>query len=407
MAVPEQAVIEDPAKAAMEELAAEEAAAKALESPDGEAKEPKDDAEGTPEKETADTEPTLEETAAAADALAKKAVELGLPETATADEIQAVEESRQEEAKQARDEKIAKLKLKAESTDEEIKAAEDKSAKEDLEKEVGEYAVSNNLPIEEARKEVEAVRGIVSKYDNNPHKIAKAYKSSQAEYAKLKSENEALKTAAPKIIALTENEIMIANQVFSKEKVIEAYRTKYPEETEDMTESQILFSAKKEFEVEAIKAQSQAREQQKSAAETRKTEMLSALGAQDKKFEKGIKAMLDASGIDVILGDKEGRLAVDYARYIKGEHYEEREKQHAEELKAAKEKAFKTGQESVKAKSGPGGKGSSFSGKQSVSLSAAEKRRAIEMYGRVSDSDEDAYKSFIEVGLEEYRKEQK
>ena len=247
----------------------------------------------------------------------------------------------------------------------------------------------------------------MKKYSNNPVEIAKELKVTQDNHSRLVKDLKVAQNKAPEIVTLTEDQIAVGTKVYDKEDIIAKYTKLYPNDTEDMSDEQILFTAKKEFEVTILKEQGKQSQAEKDTATEIKKQLIANLGEADKEYASEIKEMLDNSSDARIIADKDGSFAKDCATFIKGQNVDALKVKHADEVKKAKSDGFKAGQESVRLKGGPVGTGNGFTGKAKKPLSTAESKRAWEAYGDDQTTQEEAEDAFRDVGLEQFRKENK
>ncbi len=143
-----------------------------------------------------------------AETLKAKAIELGLPEDATAEDIAAKEAEGGEEDEQKTFDKAdeqgrsdliieKEVDLEAETDEEkkkEIQATIDKwkgtkpeKKEEDLEAEIVSYAKDKDVSEDDAREVIEGRVAVSKKYDNDPKKLAHALRSLGSEYSKEKA----------------------------------------------------------------------------------------------------------------------------------------------------------------------------------------------------------------------------
>ena len=404
MPEPKAEVIVDPRQAALEEVQAEDKLEKeGLDKEEIEAKKtPAPKEEEPEEKSDEDSEKEEKEAAKVAEdaekALAKEAQELGLEKDATEEEIVTAREDKAEKESTERTEKAVKLGLKEDATDDEIKTADEKAQKDAFDVEVKELAETENVTLDQARKHLESVDGILKKYESNPKKLASAYRNQQAEFHKMQAENAQLKVATSKERILTADEFSVGNRVFSKSKVVENYKKAHPEETEDLEDPQVFLMAKPAFEAEVTKAYTEHERKMAAVASAKRIQLIDNLGEGDKKFVKEIKEVLDVYPDNLVV--KEGFNLKYIASVAKGEKYDEVQKNHKAALKAEFERGLKAGKEGARIKI-PGGE--SPKGKGKASLSDSEKSQARSMYAALTE--DEAYEAFKEVGLKEYREE--
>lgn len=348
-----------------------------------------------------------EEKAAAAEAEQKKADDDKLINTPD-DQLDDDGKARKAELVKARAEAA---KPKEETAEE--KAAREAKEKEDLDKEVKSYAQENSISEDEARTELEGIKGVMDKYKADPKALAKATLHIQRLYTKTQEDLKAAKEkAAPSVKEITEEMVIKAiddgkltakdkdgkDVKVSRENIIAAYREDNPDLTDDLPDESVLKLAAKDIKSSWEKEMAVHSERIVKEAADKKTKLLNDLSEADKQFIPEIKPLLDRFSPMKIV-DKDFSLA-DLVLWAKGKKYEA-------DTKAAEEKGYKRGLEEGKilgTKAPPGGKQPAK--KASRTLTDADKKRALEMYSSLAIPDEEKYQYYIEY-LEDEEKSKK
>lgn len=249
-------------------------------------------------EEDAATEAKAEE-----DRLTTKAGEL----KKTIDEVKEIEvgEKKQE------DDRIAKLAEEQSKTVEEIiqqesdsKKAQDEKTDEQKEQERLEVlAKEEGITVDEVKATEEKDLKVVENYDKDPMKIAKALRSENSAFSKLKDENEKLVEYKTEVEAqrLRYNEERIDDGIEKvREKVVAEYIRTHPQESEE--EEGVLFERAKVEVKSAMKAQTEAldKETEGKADEARKV-LIDSVPDEYKEFRSEIKEVLKSEGDQDVL----------------------------------------------------------------------------------------------------------
>lgn len=264
---------------------------------------------------------------------------------------------------------------------------------------IQDHAIKNGMTYSEAKEDIEATKAVLKNY-KTPEEIARALRSTQSEYSKLKSQVE--QKPKPQIFQRVSDGEFIARakQFYSvnekeKEKDVQAFRQRFPEHSELLTDGaiveQIIDRSLSGYRASAEKQES---ELVKKAAE-RREQLLTSVAETDKRFLPDVKKIIvDTSDAQVL---NEGFDIKDIVYWAKGQRYDP-------DIKAAEERGYTRGKEESKIlgmKTGTGGGGAPKSSKGSTDLTQAQQRRAVEMFP--DGTPEEAYKSFKEVHADDLK----
>jgi hypothetical protein len=263
------------------------------------------------------------------------------------------------------------------------------------EAEITDYAVKHSMTPAEAKADIEATKAVLKNY-KSPEEIARALRSTQSAYDKLKSEGT---KKQPQVFAPMSDEQFVqqANEHFTKEqeKHVEKYRQMFPKQSELMTDEAIIenivYRALGEYK---NWAKEKVGEVQKTA-EKRREEILANIPADDRKWLPGVKGILDATDSRTILD--EGFDVEDLLRHARGE-----KAGYQAAIKEAEERGYKRGLEAPKILGIKGIDGkTTVNTKTTTGLNSAQQARAVQMFPDLSP--EEAHKSFKEVYEEDLK----
>lgn len=283
----------------------------------------------------------------------------------------------------------------AEKPEEEGQAPEEKP-EELTEERINAWAVKHKMTVAEAKADLEATLAVMKNY-KSPEEIARALRSTQSEFSKLRDEAKKADEAAqpPVFQRMDERTFLAADRetvLANKEKIVEDYREKFPAKSELMTDDAIIeevaqarFKAYEQF---AVKKEGEL----KAQATSKRDQILNDIPEADKRWIPQIKETLTETSDAYILGkDFDVKHIIAHAR---GMNYHEDIKKATDEayqrgLKIGREDPKplgmkSTGSGAAKGKTGAGG-GSGWAGTEQ------QKRRAQEMF-----PDYDAEKAFSE-----------
>lgn len=305
------------------------------------------------------------------------------------DESQAGEQDKAkiEAEKKAKEE--ADLKAKEE--------ADKKAADEAFQKEAEEYAKENEISVEQAKQELESEIGIAKKYENDPRKLARAYRNIQTLYSKNETELKKIKSE-PEILA--EGEMVFRGKRYTKEQtraiLIDAYRKDHKEQSEAMDDDEVYQTAIDQLKKRGGELAKAEAERVKAEAIKRRTDYISGLSESDKKFADEVKEIIEMIPDHVVTNDNFS--IKDTVFWVKGKHYDDDLKS---AVKEAEERGYKRGVEERKiiGERPPVGGGAAPKKKEAGAdtLTPDEKERALEMYQSIGNkSDEEKYAMFAE-----------
>jgi len=284
--------------------------------------------------------------------------------------------------------------------------------KEDAEAEVSTYAEEHGITLDEAKEHFEHFAKILEKHGGDAKKLAQNYyhlqrRASQAddELKKLKEEQpvrEAEARLTPEVVIeqINAGQITSDGKALSREQIVEMFRTKYPDLTEDLDDERVVKLAAKDIRQHLLQVKSNQLTQLKSKATEKRAKLMQDLPETLKAMRPDIKAVLDKTP-DAIVSDERFNLA-DTINWARGKYFTD---QRIAEIKAQE---FKRGQESakilgVKQTGTPPATPSAKSGKFTYKLTAEQKEEAESMFQSVKDSmpKEEMYQEFYELYVKE------
>lgn len=294
----------------------------------------------------------------------------------TPEELEA--ESKAKEAAAAETTRLEKKAKELGKSVEEIKTLEtgEKAEQERLEK----VAKEEGKTIDEVKADEANDKKLVERHGNDPVKIARALRKEQSEYGKLKSEIEPLRKLKAQLEdrSLKINEERFnANMEKDRDKIIETYREKNPEEHSDLENlsDDAVFERAKVFIRKAIDARSKVTTDKLHAeAETKRVDLVKNLPEDYKDFIPEIKELLAECG-DNQVNDPEFDITY-LGNYARGKKYT------PAYVKSLEEAAYKRGVEQAKIIPKGGGARPTSGVKTTTTLTESQKSRAKEMYGR-------------------------
>ncbi len=306
------------------------------------------------------------------------------------------EEESEEEETGEEDVKLANQEAKS---DPETKEPEE----EDLDARITKLAEKNEITYAEAKDDIEKTDKMIEQFKNDPREMAKALRSKDREYDKLKNElskKEAVKE--PVFRKLSESQFLKAAKDKMNEdpdKYADLYREKYPARSERMSDEEIIEEvADKEW----MGYQRFSIEKEKeliTKARTVRDDFISGIVETDRKFIPEVKAILSQlQDVDILQKDWNP----DYIMMLaKGRAYDA-------DLKEAREGGLNAGKEDTKIlgmiKTG-GGKQKPVTKASSTKLNQAQKDQAESMFTADDGYEPDkAWKMFKETFEVELKK---
>ena len=277
----------------------------------------------------------------------------------------------------------------------------------DRDAQITEHAKLRDMTYAEAKEDIEKTETIVEQFKNDPKEMAKAMRSKDREYDKLKNEMDKIKVDKPPVFRkLSEEQFRHAckaNIEAEPDKFLDAYKKRYPAKSESLSEEAILeevmdlewngyntYATKKEAELTTV-------------AKKIRDDFIGNMSKEDRAFLPDVKVFLsELQDADIVGEDWDPQYLIDLA---KGRRYDA-------DIKAAKEGEYKRGKEETKIlgiKTGGGKQGPSKAGKEAPSgLSSDQKEKAEHMFS-LDDGypPEKAWKMFQETFEEELKKDPK
>jgi hypothetical protein len=324
--------------------------------------------------------------------LPERAKELGLPETATKEEVEAKE-------KEIADKKI-----------EEDKKLETQKKEEEFTKEAEDYAKEAKITVDAAREELKSRDAIREKYKDDQKQLAQANLHLQRLYTKTAEELKSLREALPAqqevtvdgvIKALDDGKFKVKGKAVTREMAIEAYRQNYPDITAEVDDEKVLRMAAKDMKSHIEAQQKDYLANLTVQAKEKKDKVLSELSDADKQFLPELKPILDNLNARQIMSDDFS--IGDLVLWAKGKKFEDA-------VKEAEERGFKRGSEQKKiiAEKAPEGTGSQKpkTGTKKA-LTKAQEERAIEMFDGLGLTNEqmfDNYRDYLKDEEEENKR---
>lgn len=281
--------------------------------------------------------------------------------------------------------------------------SEEEKQKE-LEAEVKSYASEHQVSEEDARKDLESIGKIAENSKHDTKTMAKNYLHLQRAKARTDEELKALKdtpvkTQPPTIKAVREaieaGELADSKGAkLTKDKVVEAYKEKYPEVTETADEDTIFRMACKDIQTYLEEREKGDLAEIKGKAQGKKAKLISSMSDADKKFLPEIQPLLDNYSDSHIMNEKFN--LDDMVLWAKGKTYDTA-------VKDADGRGFKRGTEArnivgeIK-KPGEGkAKTKDLGKKGTTALTDAQKKTAEEYFENDDIPLETKYKHYEEI----------
>lgn len=335
----------------------------------------------------------------------------GAPKEETAEEELSPEEKATQEAEEKRkeDERILAAKDEELKDDEKTRKAELLKSKEEadkkaLDEDVKAIAKEYEITEEEARQSLEHVSKLREKYKDNAKELAKANYFQQRFISKQTEELKALKSA-PAVKELNIENVIglldkgelktVKGDPITREMVIEAYRKANADTTETVDDETVLKMAAKDY-IKGHEARVKAHHSKmQSDATAKRSELIKSIPAEFlPEIEPIIKNTPDSAILD------KGFSIEDTIFWAKGKRFDQA-------VKEAEERGFKRGQEKPKILGEKPKDGGKPPVKKAVGLSAADKKRALEMFDGQDISDEKKFELFAEIKADEANSKKK
>ena len=261
--------------------------------------------------------------------------------------------------------------------------------------EVLEYSQRHSMTEAEATEDIAKTNTIIEQFKHDPKEMARALRSKDREYDKLKNETEKkLKETKPIFVALGEDDFRReAYKTMQKDldKYLIPYKERYPAKSEFVSDEALLEEI---LDRDWLTYKQYAGEQEgimRTQAEDKKKDVLATIPKEDSRFLPEIQEVLKHIPEADIL--KEGFDKNVLLYLVKGRNFDA-------EIKAAVERGYKRGKEGTSilgVKDTP--KSQKPSGPAKIhgsDLNTAQKERAVQMFGNNKEED-DCYRLFKET----------
>lgn len=261
------------------------------------------------------------------------------------------------------------------------------------------FAEKQKITFAEAKVELEAAQAVLSKYNNDPLEMARAYRSIQSAHDKLKAVADAPAATTP--VLLSQGQLKAEINAYAeqnKDSIIEKYRTTHPKRTEMMEDEAVLEWAKDDAEKNYQAKAEGVVTKIKTDAAAKRENLVNKIPQADARFAHDIKTALSrVSDRDVL----NPQYSVENLLWqAKGQRYEDDMKaQYNRGLKAGKEDPKVLG---MKAQGPAGGTAKKPAGETKSGLSDKQKNQAYDMFPDSSPAS--AEKLFMEVYTEDLKK---
>jgi len=312
------------------------------------------------------------------------------------------EESTDEESndEEAGDEETEDEESKPEEEDAE--APETQKEPEDEDAVITAHAEKHGMTYSEAKEDIEKTNKIIEQFKGDPKEMARALRSKDREYDKLKNESSKKEKESTRVFQrLSEDQFRAeAMSAINKdaEKFIQAYKSRYPAKSDLMSdEAMIEEIVDREWGLyQGIAAQEESKRTQQAVAA--KSKIIADIPSEDRRFIPEVKAFVEQlNDYDVLHPDFDPSY---FLLLAKGKRFDA-------EIKAAEERGAKRAKETPKilGVKGGGKSKSTSTSKGSLSLNDVQKHRAEEMF--LSDdgySPEKAHEMYIHTFKDELKK---
>lgn len=259
------------------------------------------------------------------------------------------------------------------------------------------YATREGLSEKDAKEEIEKNRSILAKYQGDPEKLAKAYRMTESEYAKLKN-NGPVAAPDPKVAQILANpRAYVSNMVKANaDKLVAEFREENPARSRDMDDEQIL---EEQIERGTQRLHGQIKDyevQVKTESLKKRGEYLSALSETDRQFMPEIKPVLDLLPDHQVISPN--FKMEDLVFWAKGKSTDRLVKEAEERgYKRAKSEQTKIVGE-VPSKAAPAVKSKSQEqGSKGSNLSSYQRGIAKQMYAGTTMTDDEMFEAYFEL----------
>lgn len=270
-----------------------------------------------------------------------------------------------------------------------------KDTAKDEETYIAEYAKSNGLNAEEAKDEIAKLRAISKKYNDDPVKLAKAYREVQSGYDKLKVTASSNISPAVAAIAANPRSYVIGEVKKNADKLIIEFREQNPARSRDMDDEQVMEEV---VERGTYAIQNQIRNyeiQLKKDASNKREEFIKGVSEADRRYLPEIKPVLDQLPDYQIIGPN--FRFEDLVSWAKGKSVDRLIKETEERVRKEYENKDRkiVGQitkpaQATKVKQTP-------EQSKSNGMSKWQKDQALQMFASTAMSEEEMFEAYIEV----------
>jgi len=264
-----------------------------------------------------------------------------------------------------------------EEAEEESETVETESKEIDLDAQIEEHAKKHEMTYAQAKEDIEKTEKIIEQFKNDPKEMARALRSKDREYDKLKNQIEADKKKEPEVKPLTEDQFRNASKQYIEqhpEEYFEAYKRRFPAKFEALEDAVIIEEiVDREWMGYQAKMEHQT-VHNKNKAMTIRDNFIASIPEADKRFIPDVKAIIYELSDDLILQSESLNHFISLA---KGQKFDA-------EIKAAEERGFKRAKDGATilgVKKAPNSsKPKAPSGNVTVTLNEDQKYRAEEMF---------------------------
>lgn len=260
---------------------------------------------------------------------------------------------------------------------------------------IAEYAKGSNLSVDDAKEEIAKLRAISKKYNDDPVKLAKAYREVQSAYDKQKVQASSNVNPAVAAIAANPRSYVIGEVKKNAEKLVAEFREQNPARSRDMDDEQVTEEIV-ERGTFAIKDQIRGYEiKLKQEASNKREEFIKSIPEADRRYLPEIKPVLEQLP-DYQIISKTFRFE-DLVSWAKGKSVDRLVKEAEDRVhKQYASKDTKIVGEISKSPQTTKVKQSAEASK-STGMSSWQKDQAKQMFSSSGMSDEEMYDAYLEV----------
>lgn len=276
--------------------------------------------------------------------------------------------------------------------------------KEAHEETVKAYAQAKEMPVEDARKIMDSIDRIKTKYENDPFKIAEAVLDLQHLITRKDDEIRTVKARANQPRGpqnpdewervLKAKGIKLGDKWLTWEQGVEQYRKEEPELTQGLEDSQVLKIIARSMHTKVEAHQEKQLNALRKKADEKRDKLVAGIPEDSQRFAENVKELLGLVPDDVIVD--EGYSVGDAVKWARGDYYTPEKIK--EIVREAELKGFKRGQAvNKKPVSGPASSATTTRpGKTKPALTTAEQDEARDMFPNVKD-DEEAFALYADI----------